>query len=335
MYTYNTKLRIDLNILTKEVENLAQIYLSLDPTTELRKSKSTTPFIQKIRCSFHRYNTLSKFLERLLSGEIPSTKLSDNSVIINLHAKAEGGSTRIYFKPSVTSLTKEVRKAILPLDSNNVFVYFDIKAAEFALRCLQAGDTEAFNVYTSGEDIYMHFAPLFPTNTPRKTIKTILIATMYGQTPYTCSKLLGISEAQAERLLSEVSHNTPKLESLKHSILEYDKQHNAYFTTNGFDVTSHIKVSDIDPKKGFNPNLAWSVYTQSALGLVMQLFTQHFLKHQQGKPGTFLSIFDSVIAEISPSSFNAYQAFVNKHFSPLLSDGMFLGNTMYQAMYEH
>ena len=335
MYTYTTKVRFVPSILKQEVEVLKQAYLALDPTMQIRKSRDKSPKVSAVRSAFSRFNNLNKFYERLTMDMFPNEKLPDGSIIIDITAKADGNSARIYFKPSITSLTKEVRKAIIPLDDNNVFVYFDIKAAEFALRCIQADDQDALDTYLSGEDIYMHFAPLFPANTPRKTIKTILIANMYGQTPYTCSKLLGISEARAERLLNEVARNTPKLESLKHDILLYAKQHNGYFSTLGFDTRNLVKVADVDQSKGFNDNLAWSAYTQSALGLLMQLFTQHFLKHQQGKPGTFLSVFDSVVAEISKDSFQAYQAFVNKHFYPLLPDGMFLGSTMYQAMYEH
>ena len=339
MFTYKTLVRIDPSILKDEVENLRKSYIALDPTFELRKSKE--PQYSEIRSAFSRFNNLNHFYQRLMQMETPKNnipikeKRSDGTLVIEVVASAKGNSARIYFKPSVTSLTKEVRKAIKPIDDNNVFVYFDLKAAEFALRCIQAQDNEALKVYYEGGDIYMAKAHLFPQGTERPLIKKTLIASMYGRTAYSTAKDLGISETQAQRLLDNIDRNFTKLTMLKRSIVLKDKKQGAYYSPDGFDQTHLIKVADINPAKGFDPNLAWSAWTQSALGFIMQKFSTMYLNHQKDSKKTFLSIFDSVVAEVSKENVVRFQDYCSRAFSPLLPDGFHQGSTMYEALYEN
>lgn len=340
MFTYTTKVRIKPSIIKEELGPLLEQYKQLDPTGNLRKPAVKSFQAGLARSAFSRWNNLNHFYLRLMQQDKPKDNIPilqeypDGSVLIEVVASAKGNSTRIYFKPSITSLTKEVRKAIIPINDDNVFIYTDIKAAEFALRAVQAGDTEALNLYQKGGDIYMHFAPLFPPNTDRKVIKTILIANMYGKSAYSTAKDLHTSEIQAQRLLDLIALKTPKFTQLKRQIAGYAQRHHGYFTPDGYDQSHLIKVADIDQVKGFDPNLAWSAYTQSALGLIVQKFSNNFLSIQKGCNQTFLSIFDSVVVEIKPESKGRFEEFFRKSLSPLLPDGFHTGKTMYQAMYE-
>lgn len=340
MYSYKTKLRIRPWVIKEELQKLFDKYQTLDPTGELRKThkKDNVLGADAARSMFTCWNNLNHFYLRLTQQE-PGIEIlktfQDGSVLIEVTASAQGNSARIYFKPSITNLTKEVRKAIVPIQDGNVFIYTDIKAAEFALRAIQACDKDALNVYQSGQDIYMHFAPLFPEGTDRKTIKTILIANMYGKSAYSTAKDLGITETQAQRLLDTIAVRMPLFTLLKRRIIAIARQKNGYFSPRGFNQSDLVKVADIDPSVGINPNLAWSVHTQSALGFIMQDFSTRLLNHQQGIDQTFLSIFDSVVVEIKPESKDRFEKFFRKCWSPLIPDGFHLGDTMYSAMYEN
>lgn len=329
MFTYKTKVRLMPEVLANELEPLKQAYLKADP--EQKRDNHSA------RSAFSRWNNLNHFYNRLMHLEAPFIpwvkEYEDGSKLIEVVAEAKGNSTRIYFKPSITSLTKEVRKAIRPIQDDTIFVYFDLRAAEFALRAIQCQDTEALNTYYAGEDIYMHYADLFPEGTDRKTIKTILIANCYGTTPYRVGIQLGISDTIAERLLNQVAQRMPKFTLLKRSIAAYAQRHNGYFSPKGFDQTNLIKVADVDSKKGFDPNLAYSVYTQSALGFIFQDVSNKFLENQKGVEQTFLSIFDSMVVEIKPENIGRFQQFIISNVAPLLPDGFHQGSTMYQAMY--
>ena len=341
MFTYTTKVRINPAVIAEELGPLREAYEALDPTGSLRKTRKSDNMLgaDAARSAFSRWNNFNHFYLRLIGEETPSVpilkKFEDGSVLIEVVAEAKGNSARVYFHPSITSLTKEVRKAIVPINDGNVFIYTDLKAAEFALRAVQAQDQDALNVYQSGDDIYMHFAPLFPLGTPRKTIKTILIANMYGKSAYSTAKDLGISETQAQRLLDDIAMKTPKFTLLKRKIAAYAQKHGGYYSPRGFDQANLVKVADINKAKGFDPNMAWSAFTQSALGFAMQDFSTNYLKHQRGANQTFLSVFDSVVAEIRPESAQAFEEFFRKQWSPLIPDGFHVGSSMFNAMYEN
>lgn len=341
MFTYKTKVRIRPEVIKQELVELYSQYQAIDPDGSLRKSKKADNILngELARSSFSRWNNLNHFYQRLMQHEKPQDNIpilktyKDGSVLIEVVASAKGNSARVYFKPSITSLTKEIRKAIIPINDENIFVYTDIKAAEFALRAIQCQDQDAINTYKTGEDIYMHFSNLFPEGTPRKIVKTILIANMYGKTSYSVAKDLGITETAAENLLQTIANLMPKFAKLKKDIISYDMRMHGYFAPKGFKQDEKVKVAEIDRIKGFNPNLAWSVYTQSALGFIMQDFTNEFLRHQNGCEQTFLSIFDSVIVEIKRESFERFKEFFNKAWAPLQADEFKIGTTMYESMY--
>lgn len=342
MYEYKTKVRVSLLILQEQVDILRDEYEAYDPKGQLRLIKDKSDLRgHEARSRFSRWNNMFHFLQRLRQLEKPADNIpilkryEDDSVLIQVTGAAKGNSARVYFTPSVTSLAKNVRKAIIPIQDGNIFVYADIKAAEFALRCMQAQEQEALDAYHRGEDIYMHYKHLFPAEFQdnRKVIKTILIANMYGKSAYSTAKDLGSSETYAQRLLDSIASQTPRMTMLKRRIAMYAQRHNGYFSPRGFDQNDLIKVASINPAKGFDPNMAWSAYTQSALGFQMQKFTDLYLKHQNGAEQTTLSVFDSVFFEIKLESLEKFKEFANRCWAPLLFDEFTVGKSMYEAAY--
>ena len=315
MFTYTTHVKINKEQLSDTLSELKARY------EEIGSRES-----HEGRSRFSQWNNMNKFYERVCSGEIQST-----DDIIQVTGTAKGNSARIYFKPSITSLAKPIRKSIVTTNPDNVFAFFDLRAAEFAMTAIFAQEAEAVDAYHRGEDIYMHFAYMFPEGTPRATIKKILIANMYNKSAYSTALDLGISETQAQRLLDRVAVQMPKMTALKRKIYAYDQKHNGYFAPRGFDQTNLVKVADIDPVKGFNPDFALSCYTQSALGFFMQDATTNLRPRVNG---TLLSVFDSMLVEIKPESKERFENWVRNAMSPLIPDNITYGKTFWEAAYQ-
>lgn len=312
MFSYKTQVRIDTK---KLAEILPPLKASYD---EIGNRES-----HEGRSRFSKWNNLNKFYER-------TANLLDSEPIIDVEGSSKGGTARIYFKPSVTSLAKPLRKCIKPIHEGNQFIFTDLKAAEFAMGAIFAQETEAVEAYHRGEDIYMHYKHLFPEGTERAVIKKILIANMYNKSAYSTALDLGITETQAKRLLDTIAMRLPRMTMLKRRIYAYDQAHNGYFCPNGLDQTQMIKIADIDPEKGFNPDYAASCYIQSALGLFMQQFTTRLLPLVQG---TFLSVFDSVLIEHKPENQERLEQWLLKNLSPFVPDGFGVGKTFWEAAY--
>lgn len=311
MFEYQTKVRINLETLRQVKEELKNNYLEIN-TRETHEGRSR----------FSMWNNIEKFYERINDGS--------DSVVIPVTGSATGGTARIYFKPSVTSLSKHFRKCIEPIDPLNQFYFADIKAAEFALGCVFAQEKEAIIAYQNGEDIYMHYSNLFPEGTSRDIIKKILIANLFNKTAYSTSKDLGCTETQAQRLLDSIALRMPSITMLKRKIYAYDMRNKGYFAPNGFDQTDLIKVASIDPVKGFNPDYAANCYIQSALGFHMQKVTSQINSRVSG---TFLSVFDSVLIEHKPENFERLHQTLSRYFAPLRFDKPNTGKTFWEAAY--
>lgn len=309
MFEYSTNVKIDFVGLKDTIEVLKADY-----------DKVGTRDNHTGRSLFSRWNNIRTFYERY----------SEGSDILNVTGTAKGNSARIYFKPSVTSYAKPFRKHIVPTNPDNEFVFFDLRAAEFFMNCVFCQETEAVDAYHRGEDIYMHYSYLFPEGTPRSVVKKILIANMYNQTAFSVGKDLGISETQAQRLLDSIASALPKMTMMKRRIYSYCLKNKGYFAPNGFDQSTLIKVSDINPEKGFSYDYALSCYVQSALGFFMQSVTKKLLPKTTG---TLLSVFDSMLIEINSNSEVRIKEWLKRELSPFIADNFTFGKTFYQAAY--
>lgn len=321
MFEYTTKVRIDLKKLNSEIIPELRANYDLIGTRDTHEGRSR----------FTQWNNISKFSQRLSTNEIFNSP-SEESTVLSVTGSAKGNTARIYFKPSVTGLAKAVRKCIIPINNDRIFAFFDLRAAEFAMTAIFAQETEAVAAYQRGEDIYMHYKNIFPENTGRAVIKKILIANMYNKSAYSTAIDLGITETQARRLLESVAAKMPRMTMFKKSVYAYDLQHKGYYAPKGFDQTNLVKVADFNPVKGFNPDLALSCYTQSALGFLIQETTK---KLQKRASGTILSVFDSILAEIHPNSIERYSEWIKREMSPLIPDEITTGKTFWEAAYKN
>lgn len=310
---YKSPVRIDGRILSSVIKELEEDYNRVGATRDTHIGRS----------KFSAWNNVKKFSER--EGFVDGQTEFINLQVVGA---SKGSTTRIYHSPSVTSLAMPFRKAIVPTREGAKFVFFDIKAAEFFMQCVFCGETEAVNAYLRGEDIYMHYAPLFPPDTERKVIKTILIANMYGSTSYSVAKQLGCTDTYAQRLLNTIAARLPKITRKKSEIIAYARRYNGYFAPMGFDQTNLVKVAEVDPKQGFKPLLALSAYTQSALGLFMINFVTALKPRTKG---TILTVFDSLLVEVLPENIERFKAYVDRNIAPFRVGGYGVGDTFLGA----
>lgn len=313
---HTTKVRVDLNTLQNVVDELKKYYLEIG-TRETHEGRSR----------FSAFNNISKFLERCVNQEL-GVREGDFSVI-SVTGSVAGNTARVYYTPSVTSLAKPVRKAIVPLKEGNVFSFFDLKAAEFFLNCLFCNETKALEAYAAGRDIYKEYAGVFPKGTPREVYKRALIGWLYGLSDYTLAKECHITEAQSRRILDAIDRNCPNMASAKMSRILASKRAGCYLAPRMFDQTDLIKVGEI--KEEFKPLLALSSWVQSALGQIMQSYISQVEKRTSG---TILTVFDSMFVEISPKSCERYSKFIEALVLPFRTDGVTFGKTMWEAAYQ-
>lgn len=311
MVLHETKVKIDVKKLEEVITSLKTRY------DEIGNRDS-----HEGRSRFSAWNNINKFYER------ESSKAEGGEIVLDVVGKVEGATARVYYKPSVTSLATPFRNCIVPMVDNHKFIFFDIKSAEFFMNCVFCGEVEAVNAYQRGEDIYMYYANLFPEGTERKVIKEILIANMYGVTPYRIAQKLGCTEAYADRLLRMISTKLPKMEMQKAKVIAYARRHNAYFAPSGFDQTKLVKVADVNEKDGFKPLLALSAYVQSALGM----FMQDLIKNLQPRiNGTILSVFDSLVVEIKEENKDRYINWIKTRIAPFRVGDFGVGDNFLQA----
>lgn len=324
-FTHTTQVRINLNTLRDQI-------IQLEANYKVVGNRETT----QGRSRFSTWNNIKKFQERISCIDpkdfirpISRTKVADcDSCIIEVMGEAKGDTARVYYKPSITSLAKPFRHCVVPKLDENVFLFFDLKAAEFYLFCVFAQEKEACESYHRGEDIYMNYAHLFPEGTDRKIIKKVMIANMYDTTAYRVALDVGITETQADRLLANIARSVPNMTKKKVFIVMQARRKQAYFAPQGFDQTNLIKVSDVDPKVGFNYRLALSSYIQSSLGLWMQSIIE---KVEKKTRGTVLSVFDSVLVEVPRTSVDNAKVVLAKMIAPFRTGAMNVGTTFYNA----
>lgn len=314
---HTTQVKVDLERLRGVVEELKANYLKVN-TRETHTGRSL----------FSKYNNIAHFYERCRTGAYGET--DGKFTVLTVTGAVDGNTARVYYTPSVTSLAKEVRKAIVPLKEGNVFAYFDIRAAEFALNCMFCDEREALVVYQQGGDIYSHYAGIFPAGTERKVYKTCLIGWLYGISAYRVAKNCGITETRAQRILDCIDRNCGNMAKAKIRRIWTARRAGCYLSPDKFDQNQLIKVGEIDTDKGFQPLLALSAWVQSALGRIMQ----GYIGTLQGRTrGTLLTVFDSMFVEINPASLARYQEFVTKMIKPFMADDVRTGKTMFEAAY--
>lgn len=278
-FSYKTNIRFDLEILKKETEEYQ------NDATATKTSKNNAASLCKRLLAF-------KQGDMVMGGGDP--KYFDDVMT----GTSKGNTARVYYNPSYTQYPRVVRKAVVPMNPENKFVYLDIKSAEYILNCIFAGDEKTLEIYRNGGDPYLAYSDEFPEGTTRDQMKTALIANMYGMSAFTLAKRLGISESAAKQILKSINRSRPAQAMLNISITMRAINSGAYYCPNGINKDDILKVADIDPEVGYSENRALSVYTQSALGVWMQSKIREVQEFVE-QDSTLITVFDSILFEVN------------------------------------
>lgn len=320
---HKTKVRLDREALLDVIAETKADFLAANDPKRLTKLG---------RSLFSRHNNIKHMYDRIFTMFD-----TGSSKIVEVIGEAEPDAcARVYYKPSLTSLAAIFRKAIVPINPKNHFLYFDLAAAEFFLACYFAGEKEVVEAYLLGEDIYDACAKHFPKGTPRNVYKTVLIASVYGGTPYSTAKRVGISEAQAERLHNLIKVEFPALEAFKTKIKNLAKSTKMYRYPKNWSETEFEYVPYKENKKTklveYQENLAVSVYIQSALGhLIQQVIKLVEIYTNTGEDRTILSVFDSILIEVSEKEEQFFRDNFTAWLFPLRIGKFSVGKSYYEA----
>ena len=310
-FNYTTRIKFNLAILKSEVE----AFQSDATATKTAKNNSMSLYKKLVAKSGSLYCD-------------PDS--APGYFVDSMTGTSKGNTARIYYNPSYTQYPKVIRKAVVPMKPGNKFVYFDVKSAEYILNCIFAGDSKTLDVYRAGGDPYTVYSDIFPAGTTRPQMKEALIANMYGMTSYTLAKRLACTQDEAERILLAVNLRRPDQAKLNQEILRRAKSEGAYFCPEGVNRDEIVKVADIEPEVGYNPNRALSVYTQSALGLWMQSMIRKVLDFVSPNT-TLISVFDSMLFEVSEDADeDQVREFINEIAAPFRVEVGF-GKNFYSA----
>lgn len=278
-FSYKTSIRFDLETLKKETEEYQ------NDATATKTSKNNAASLCKRLLSFKQGDMFMgggdlRYFDDVMTGT------------------SKGNTARVYYNPSYTQYPRVVRKAVVPMNPENKFVYLDIKSAEYILNCIFAGDEKTLEIYRNGGDPYLAYSDEFPEGTTRDQMKTALIANMYGMSAFTLAKRLGISESAAKQILKSINRSRPAQAMLNMSITMRAINSGAYYCPNGINKDDILKVADIDPEVGYSENRALSVYTQSALGVWMQSKIREVQEFVE-QDSTLITVFDSILFEVN------------------------------------
>lgn len=278
-FSYKTNIRFDLETLKKETEEYQ------NDATATKTSKNNAASLCKRLLSFKQGDMFMgggdlRYFDDVMTGT------------------SKGNTARVYYNPSYTQYPRVVRKAVVPMNPENKFVYLDIKSAEYILNCIFAGDEKTLEIYRNGGDPYLAYSDEFPEGTTRDQMKTALIANMYGMSAFTLAKRLGISESEAKQILKSINRSRPAQAMLNMSITMRAINSGAYYCPNGINKDDILKVADIDPGVGYSENRALSVYTQSALGVWMQSKIREVQEFVE-QDSTLITVFDSILFEVN------------------------------------
>lgn len=276
-FSYTTNVKFDVDVLAKEVLKFQDSCL----VSKVAKNNAMS---------------LLRRLSLKAQGDLFSPE-AQSVIVESMTGSSKGNSTRVYYSPSYTQYPKIIRKAIIPMNPENKFVYFDVKSAEFIMNCILAGDYRTVEAYKSGEDVYVLYRDLFPEGTSRSQMKEALISNMYGVYPSTLANRLGVSLKEASQILMSINSHMEAQSRMKKMVTTFCRQNNFYVCPEEFDPFVMVKVSDVDQEFGFNENRALSIFTQSALGLWMHRVLRKLLDRVP-EGSTVLSVFDSALFEV-------------------------------------
>lgn len=277
------------------------------------------------RSEYLAYNRVDRFLaQRAMDIE------AGGQFEMDTFGSDSPATARVTYKPSLTSMPKEFRKAIVPRKAGNVFLYLDLKAAEFALACHFAGMKGVLAKYQGGTDVYdLVSNAVGLQGLSHAVAKRIMMGWLYGMSANRMALELEITSSQAQAAVRDLNTKVEPIVRLKKWIKQITRKHNFYLYPEDAKATTfgRIEIQDF-----YKETRAYSVFFQSGLGALMQKCIKG-LEEIQHNGNTILSVFDAILVEVAPDELEHVKNYISERFVPLWGEFK-VGRSFYEAAYE-
>lgn len=276
------------------------------------------------RSEYLAYNRVDRFLtQRAMDIE------AGGQFEMDTFGSDSPATARVTYKPSLTSMPKEFRRAIVPRKAENVFLYVDLKAAEFVLACHFAGMKGVLAKYKGGADVYDLISNAVGLQGLSHAVaKRIMMGWLYGMSANRMAQELNISSSQAQAAVRVLNTRVDPIVRLKKWIKQTTRKHNFYIYPEDTRATTfgRLEIQDF-----YKETRAYSTFFQSGLGALMQKCVQGLGKILYCN--TILSVFDAVLVEVSLEEIEKVKDFISNSFAPLWGEFK-VGKSFYEAAYE-
>lgn len=194
--------------------------------------------------------------------------------------------------PNLQNIPDQVKRAFIA-EPGHVFVGLDLDRIEPCVLAAVSGDPALLEATRSG-DVYLTLArAIWPdrdltTESPeRKTAKTALLASIYGQGARSLGKNLGISTAEAREVLRDLDRVYPVMAAWKRKIQDRAEAGGVLFSPAGRRL----------PDTSDAPYRAVNYIIQGTAAAVFKVGTQRVIE-TLGEQAPYLPIHDEIIIEV-------------------------------------
>ncbi len=205
----------------------------------LRKLASTHPAIWLIL----EYRTLSKLkstyidaLPELINKKTHKVHTSFNQTV-TATGRLSSSEPNLQNIPIKTDIGREIRKAFIPLKSEDTLISADYSQIELRILAHFSNDKNLINAFRKGHDIHAYTAArVFDvkekevTKKMRAQAKTVNFGIIYGMSPYGLSRDLGIDVPQAEEFIENYFERYPGVKLYLEEQIE-EAREQGYVTT--------------------------------------------------------------------------------------------------------
>ena len=139
--------------------------------------------------------------------------------------------------PIRTERGKEIRKAFVPSDENNVLVSADYSQVELRIVAAMANDENMIHAFEQQQDIHAATASLVfhvplkeVTKEQRRYAKTVNFGILYGMSAFGLADRLHIPQGEARQLIIDYNNSFPKIEQFMSEIVDFARK-NGYVET--------------------------------------------------------------------------------------------------------
>ncbi|MGK9475877.1 DNA polymerase I [Melioribacter sp. OK-6-Me] len=263
---FSKELEIKLELISKEIYAYSEEEFNINSTQQLQKvlfDKLKLPQTSKTKTG---YSTDAKSLESLRGAhpvidlileyrqiaKLKSTYADALPTLINpktgkIHTtynqtvvstgRLSSNDPNLQNIPIRTELGKEIRKAFIPSDKNNIILSADYSQIELRIMASISGDENLIAAFEKGEDIHRRTAAMVFKVDPddvtpdmRRKAKEVNFGILYGLGPFGLKNRLGISQSHAKEIFDNYFNSFTKVKKFMDESIEKARQ-NGYAET--------------------------------------------------------------------------------------------------------